>query len=377
MRIAIDARYLNASHSALSQYCENLIEHLAKVDAENQYIVFIHNSFPKTLRLGDNFRVRKIWADPLSWRTLASFHTQIERSRADIAHALYPIVPLRYAGRLMVTVHDLKPYLLRETETDRLFFARQLYEWTARWMFPLAVRRAKWLAAVSNATRDALASHFPEARHKILVAQSGLEPSYLAPLEEATLELVLAKYRLPSRYILYCGGLRPSKNVPVLLEAFAQLRAADKRHADLCLALAVRPGRWLNELRRRIAALGIESVTRIYQQVADSERRAFYARAEVFCFPCCDEGFGFPVLEAQASRTPVVAARSGALPEVAGKGALLAEPGEVGSLADMLRRALVGGGEREALIEAGLRNAKRFTWTRTAEQIRDFYNMLM
>jgi glycosyltransferase involved in cell wall biosynthesis len=377
MRIAIDARFLNATPSPLAQYSENLIEHLAQVDEENEYVVFIHSSFPKTLRVGENFRVRPVRSAPISWRTLARFHKQVERAEADILHCLYPVIPLAYRGRLLVTVHDLKPLLAHEAEPNGFFLRRRLRQGMARWVFPIAVRRATWLSAISNTTREGLSKMFPEAFHKTVVTHSGLEPSYQTPLEESTLELVRTKHELPERYLFYTGSARPSKNLAKLLTAFAQFRGSEDKAVPLHLILDSPQDRWLEEAKKLARRLQLGPFVHFCGQVSDSERRALYAMAQAFCFPCKDEGFGLPILEAQASGVPVLAADSGALPEVAGRGALLVDPDRVASIVEGLRLILTSESLRRELVETGYENARKYSWKKAAEQIRDIYNLLM
>jgi glycosyltransferase involved in cell wall biosynthesis len=377
MRIAIDARYLGAIPSPLAQYAENLVEHLALIDKENEYIVFTHSSFQKTLRAGENFQIRPVRASPLSWRTLMRFHKQVERAEADALHSLFPIVPLFYRGPLIVTIHDLKPLLHREAQSDRFFFTRLFAAAITRRIFPVAVRRATWLTAVSHTTRDSLANVFPSASHKSIVVRSGLEPCYTTALEGSTLDLVLAKYPLPERYVFYSGSVRPTKNISRLLTAFAYLRNSHDSFSDLHLVIDCPPNRWLEETKKLVRRLRLEDVVDIFEQVASSERQAFHVKAKAFCFPCADEGFGFPVLEAQASGVPVLAADSGALPEIAGRGALLANPDHIPSLVEGLRQIVSDEDLRKDLIETGRENAKKYSWTKAAEQVRDVYNLLV
>ncbi|MCX7013149.1 MAG: glycosyltransferase family 1 protein [Candidatus Sumerlaeota bacterium] len=377
MKIAIDARFLNATPSPLAQYCENLIEHLAQVDEQNRYVVFIHSSYPRTLRVGDNFEVRPLRARPLSWRTLARFQKQVERADADVLHSLYPIVPLPYRGKLLVTIHDLKPLMLDEADPERFYLTRGLSRQISRWLFPIAVRRATWLSAISNTTRDGLAELFPETFHKTVVTHSGLEPSYQAPLDSSTLELVRAQNELPEKYLFYTGSVRPSKNMARMLAAYAELRKSDERFASLYFLVDSSPSPWLEEMKRLARRLGVADVVQFLGQVADSERRALYALAQAFCFPCKNEGFGLPILEAQASGAPVVAADSGAIPEVAGRGALLFDPDDTQAIVEALRLVLTTEHLRRDLMETGRQNVERFSWRSTAEKVRDIYNYLM
>ena len=65
MRIAIDARYLSDSFSGIAKYSENLVTHLSKIDGKNSYVVFIHPSFDRRLRVGENFKVVRYPARPV------------------------------------------------------------------------------------------------------------------------------------------------------------------------------------------------------------------------------------------------------------------------------------------------------------------------
>jgi glycosyltransferase involved in cell wall biosynthesis len=93
-----------------------------------------------------------------------------------------------------------------------------------------------------------------------------------------------------------------------------------------------------------------------------------YRCAKVLAFPSLFEGFGLPILEAQACGTPVVCADATALPEVAGRGALLVDPVSVDAWTQALAQVLADDALRRALITEGHANEARFTWERTARQ---------
>ena len=81
------------------------------------------------------------------------------------------------------------------------------------------------------------------------------------------------------------------------------------------------------------------------------------------------EGFGFPVLEAQACGVPVLCANSSSLPEVAGKAALLIEPEDTEKMTESIQRLVTDPLLRHELALAGLENVRRFTWEETAVQV--------
>ena len=100
-----------------------------------------------------------------------------------------------------------------------------------------------------------------------------------------------------------------------------------------------------------------------------------YSLCDVFVFPSTYEGFGLPVLEAQACGTPVILAESSCLPEVGGDGALYFPPHDEGALAEQITR-LVDPAVRDPLVAAGFANAAKFTWKAHAEKVLRSYRML-
>jgi glycosyltransferase involved in cell wall biosynthesis len=103
--------------------------------------------------------------------------------------------------------------------------------------------------------------------------------------------------------------------------------------------------------------------------VDDATRGALLSRAEAFLLPSLYEGFGFPVLEAQACGVPVLCAPSGSLREVAGEGALLLPPDDPAPWAEALSRLTRDPELRSALIARGHANRQRFSWERCARRI--------
>ncbi|MGH7257283.1 MAG: glycosyltransferase, partial [Nitrospiraceae bacterium] len=97
---------------------------------------------------------------------------------------------------------------------------------------------------------------------------------------------------------------------------------------------------------------------------------ALYAGADLFVFPSLYEGFGLPVLEAMSCGTPVLVSKSGALPEVIGEAGLAVNAEDPRTLADAIIRAMGNAELRLHMREAGLRQAERFSWSRSADQLR-------
>jgi len=102
--------------------------------------------------------------------------------------------------------------------------------------------------------------------------------------------------------------------------------------------------------------------------VDEADKPALYSAAAAFCFPSGYEGFGLPVLEAISCGTPAIIASGSSLEEVAGAGGLVVPPGDVAALSAALVRLATEPNLRAELSAAGLEQAQRFSWKRTAAQ---------
>ena len=113
---------------------------------------------------------------------------------------------------------------------------------------------------------------------------------------------------------------------------------------------------------------GVSNRVKFIGRVADADLAAVYKMAKIFVWPSLMEGFGLPVLEAMTLGIPVICSNRGALPEVAGKAAILVDPEDINGLTEAIKLVLVSEDLREGLIEAGYRQAARFSWVKAAKQ---------
>ncbi|WP_395158872.1 glycosyltransferase family 4 protein [Ilumatobacter sp.] len=175
-----------------------------------------------------------------------------------------------------------------------------------------------------------------------------------------------------SPFILSLGTVERRKNVPQTVRAFA--RVADE-HSTVNLVIAGAPGndqaavdQAINQLpdavQRRVVRLG---------SINDELKSRLLFNASALAYPSLDEGFGFPLLEAQQAGLPVVASTAGSIPEVAGSAALYSAPTDVDALAANLHLAITSETVRTKLISQGHRNLERFSWASTADQLTQLY----
>jgi len=173
-------------------------------------------------------------------------------------------------------------------------------------------------------------------------------------------------------FVLSLGTVERRKNVPALVVAFGRL--ADE-HETVRLVIAGAPGNDQSATERAIEALpgGVrDRVLRLGPVSADVKQRLL-SSAAVLAYISLDEGFGFPLLEAQQARLPIVASTAGSIPEVAGAAALLSAPGDTAAVAANMHLAITSEAVRAKLISQSERNLERFAWSATARQLTDLY----
>jgi glycosyltransferase involved in cell wall biosynthesis len=376
MKIVIDARYLSDQYSGISVYSENLLTNLAEIDKENDYVVIVHSRFNKTLRVGKNFRIVSFRSRPVSVGTLFLLSRMVNDASPDVLHSLFPLGPLFYRGNLLVSVHDLQPLIVPEFTGKRLMPFRKTYDIFYRSVYPHTLRKAKWIITVSDTTRRSIEEMLPELHDRIIVVLSGIEQHYFEESDPFTLTRVEEKYALPERYILYIGSTRPNKNLPRMIRAFAQVIKSDTQFKDLCLVLVVTTDRFFPDCLRLIQRLNIKDNVRIVKNITDEEKKAFYKKAQLLYFVTKFEGFGFPVLEAQAVGTPVLASDDGSLLEILGSSALLVNPDDTEEIAQGLHHILSDADYASALRQRGIINSKKYSWKSTAQKVLEIYRCL-
>ena len=120
----------------------------------------------------------------------------------------------------------------------------------------------------------------------------------------------------------------------------------------------------------------VQRRVRLLGPIDDRTKGWLLHHASVLAYPSLDEGFGFPLLEAQAVGLPVVATAVGSIPEVGGGGVELVPPQDLDALAAGLARAITDDDRRRELVAAGKKNLDRFSWASTADALVRLYRRM-
>ena len=371
----IDARHIR--DFGVGTYIRSLVHALGALDRVNRYTLV---SLPGEARglenLPDNFQTA-LYArsDQNQWDNLA-FPVFLHGLIPDLVHIPLNRVPMLMIRPYVVTVHDMANLLFEEKRSDLRMQLR-------RYRFRRGLARAARVIAVSDATRRDVQNTMGVPASRIRMVYNAPDPAF-SPHRDAdqTAEAAAERQRIMERYqinhpfLLYAGNIRPHKNIPRLVEAFAVVRDQMASHPVYKNLRLVIIGDTISEypsVRQAVIKSRVENAVRFLGFVPLETLRCFYEAAAAFVFPSRYEGFGLPPLEAMASGTPVVTSNVSSLPEVVGDAAVLVKPENVFDIARGIREVLLDEDLRCQLIRAGYAQAAKFSWERTARQVLDIY----
>jgi glycosyltransferase involved in cell wall biosynthesis len=374
MRIGIDGGCL-ANRRGFGRFARRLVEALARESSHHRFTVFVDRPSSAAVSIPSGFDRALVDVNEAPsqaarahgrrrWRDMFAMGRAVARSGIDVFYfpATYSFFPVWNVGSLVVTMHDTLPFVHPELVFPRLSgrIAWQLKEWTAaRW--------ADRIVTVSQASSRALHEWLGRPDPRIRVITEGPDPIFKPMLCGPACDAVLIRYGLEpaNRFLLYVGGLSPHKNLPRLIEAFAQSAEADVRlvlagdlhdvfHTDL------------PRIRATIARLDLLRRVILTGFVPDDDLVFLYNRAYALVQPSVLEGFGLPAVEAMACGTPVLSSRAGSLPEVVGDAGIYFDPLEVASIGGAIRTLLAEPERRDALSSVALQRSSFFTWEAAA-----------
>ncbi len=382
MKIGINARFLGKPLTGIGQVTSNFLREWARlhgIDARSQHgapRVILYCQEPPRLdfELPADFEIRVFvpwWkrADRLrEWLWERELANRAVADGCDVFLSLYQAATVfPREKRHVMLVHDLIPKL----------FPEYLARWSARLHYGAVLRGIRGASAIitpSEATKQDLIRLLGVSEVSIERIPLGVDPVFSQPLEPAALRAILERYALDPGYLYTGGGLEKRKNTQAVLEAYADLVKDEPHLPPLVISgeLHAESNRLATPVRSLVQALGIAERVKLLGAVPQADLPALYQGAALFLFPSRYEGFGLPVLEAAASKTPVITTSAGALSElVSPETAIIVSDGEAAraELSAAIKRLLADAALRTHLTEAGARRAEEYRWEHFARTL--------
>lgn len=323
MRIGVDARPVNHSHTGIGRYFLNVFREIVELTPETEW--FLYSDKPKPQHFA---------AKHTRWRNgsghlqrLSSLTAQRNYARWAVEDRLDVFWSPRHHLPLLlksiptiVTIHDLV-WLKSPTTMARLGNTIE------RLLMPPSIQMASRVLTPSQSTAQDLREHYPECANKILVTPLA------ACLSQR--DCGKRKSRSEQRYALFVGTLEPRKNLQRIVEAFEL--AWDQDRTDIGLKIAGGNG-WKNtELHAAIRSAQSRGLpVQLTMNISDEDLACLYRDCEFLVAPSLYEGFGLQIVEAFAFGKPVITSNLSSMPEVTGNAGLFVNPEDTAELSNAI-----------------------------------------
>ncbi|MEK7203066.1 MAG: glycosyltransferase family 1 protein [Patescibacteria group bacterium] len=415
MIIGIDASRANRQYkSGTEWYSYYLIRELAKIDAKNQYILYTDkplingladlslnqkefknikikinkNGWQEITSPFNNFRGKIIKQFlPFFW-TLFSLSLEMLFHPSDILFIPAHTLPIIHPRKSAVTVHDVgfirDHQLYCNKKIGPTGLISYLLNWLVKiitlgkyganifdyhiWSTKFILKHTKKIITISNFSKNEIKEFFSVDPEKIKVIYHGYNSDLFQPIADSEkINQVLNKYRVKQPYIFYVGRLEKKKNIPTLVEAYAIMREKykDIKHK---LVLIGRAGYGFDEVNYIIQKFNINNEVILTGWLAEEDMPFIYHGATAFIFPSFYEGFGIPLLQAMACKTPIVASRIPATVEVVEDSALFFDPFNKEEMAEAMAKIIIDNNLRDNLIFKGQKRIKNFSRKKSAQE---------
>ncbi len=421
MKIGIDASRANRKHkSGVEWYSYYIIRELAKIDSENEYILytdvpligglldltancdegtcdnddgdvqFDEKGFQILKSPHNNFKAKVLdWHFNFLW-TQGRLSLEMITHRPDILFVPSHTLPFIHPKKSIVTIHDIgfvnnAGFYSREKMGPEKGLSKKIIDIIVRvftlgrfganttdylfWSTKFALKNAKTVLTVSNFTKKEIIDIYGDKINNVEVVHNGYNTNIYKKLDDKEkLKKVLDKYGISKPYIFYVGRIEKKKNIPELVEAFAMMKEKEMNIKHK-LVLVGNASFGFDEVMQVAEDYRLENDLIVPGWVEEEDMPCIFNGADAFVFPSKYEGFGIPLLQAMACGVPVAASWAASIPEITKKSALLFNPNSVEDIRDALIRIIKDEKLREELKVLGYERVKKFSWEKTAIKI--------
>lgn len=378
MRIGIEAQRLQRPHKhGMDRVALELIKNLQVIDKENDYFIFVKpDEDRKVISNTSNFTVVEISGDSYPVWEQFKLPKVAKLYDCDVLHCTSNTAPIFTNIPLITTIHDV--IYMEGTLSKLLGSSASSYQKFGnlyrRMIVKNVVNTSKKIITVSDYEKENIRNCFRLAEHHIKTVHNGVSNQFLQNLDPEYIQKVKEALNLPDNYLFHIANKDPRKNTKRIVKAFQKFLRNENK--DLKLVMLGCKDVDLKVLLKEINATDVYNNIVLPGYVSDQDLPIMYQLAEVFLFPSLKEGFGIPIIEAMASKVPVITSNISAMPEVAGDAAHLVNPHSIDEIYNGIVQITSNEQYKKELIEKGSLQYKNFSWSTMATQVLEQYNQL-
>ena len=359
MTFGFNALRLSGQRFGIGRYIEYVLKHWDHIlGPDERVIVYVRVPWDgDSIGLSDRFTVRLLPSrfDGVLWENLVLARRWKE---SDVLFCPSYTVPLRYHGKTVVATHSVN-------EIQKGAHTRW-YDATWRQRNRLSARRADAVIVPSESARKHVIEAYGVEPNRIDVVPEGVDDSFAPAEDENVLRETRRRFFGENRpYILFVGKFSQRRNIPMLIEAFGELKRRNGLPHGLVLYGSNVHDLPIDAISDK-AGVG-DSVVQVDESLADHrDIIPVYSAADLYAFPSAYEGFSLTVCEAMACGTPVVTVNRGAVAEIVDEAAMTVEEPTVDTLADAMELVLRDPVLSSSLRTKALERSKRFRFSECA-----------
>lgn len=360
--VGVDARVALLDSRGWGRYARELLAALASRSDLRIRALVPATASAELEYIGGNLEVQEVPFSRSSpddyWRDSVAALPENHLGHVDLLHSLTRFVPPTQIRPVVATVHDVAPLSdppFKEEYKDATLSALRILDGCG--YYPVAV---------SEFTRWEMVHRGGMSRRDIPVIHEGASDGFSSS-EGVDASQTASRWGLSGDYVIYVGGAGPNKNLATMLRAFATIR--DNRAVQIAL---VGKRRWGYD-RLLNGPLSHADGVVFCDQANDQDCAALYRGATALIMPSLHEGFGLPLVEAMAARTPVICSDIPVFREVCQDAACYFDPRSETSIAESVETVLRNEELRRSLVERGTRRVRHFSWDRVAKDTVHWY----
>ncbi len=219
------------------------------------------------------------------------------------------------------------------------------------------------IIAVSESTKKDIINRLKIKKQKITVVYEGVESNFKT-LNKDKAKILVRKYNIQMPFLFYSGSISPRKNLLNILKAFNLIKNKIPHNLYITGLKTWSSGSIFDYIKKNL-----NTRVKILGYVSENELIALYNLADLYLYPSLYEGFGLPILEAQACGCPVLTSNVTSCPEIAGKGAIFVCPHNITQIANKTEKILNDKKLKNSIIAKGYKNIKLFSWKKCAKEV--------
>ena len=363
MRIGVNARFLlEGKLEGLGRYCDEVLSRVVKQHPEHQFVFFFDRQYSNQFVYEKNVepvvlfppaRHPFLW---FLWFELA-IPLALKKYKIDVFLSLDSFGSLGVKIPQHLVIHDLAfEHYSKEIP--------KLVAWFYEKYTPSYCNKANRIVSVSTFTKKDIMAQYGVVDSKIDVVLNGVSNNF-SVLNIEQIETKRNELSGGKPYFVYVGAMHPRKNIARLLKAFDVFKK--QISSDLKLVIIGRKAWGNEEIEQSFEQMVFKNDVVFTGRLTDKDLIDTLGAAYALTYVPYFEGFGLPIIEAQACGIPVITSDTSSMPEVLGDGGLLVDPVNVDSIVDAMIE-ICKPDVYDSLKSKAIENVSRFNWDKTANE---------